>query len=269
MKPLNKSKYLQDFISNQALKGISIIDVHTHMDDIYEASTPIHQIDECVDYMKEKNIDSIWCCPHSDLFSVDGINENVERYMAKYPDKVKGYFGFNPNYYEEYAKNMHKILEIDSYIGFKFLPVYHNAAFSDERYRPALELADKHNLVVLSHTWGNTGCSPSHVADILKTYKNFTFIFGHSAPNELDGAIELVKKHDNAYLDLCDIHRHSGIVEKMVNAVGAEHVLFGTDFPWYDFDYCTGSILCAHITDDQREMIFNKNAKNILRRIKK
>ena len=35
------------------------------------------------------------------------------------------------------------------------------------------------------------------------------------------------------------------------------------------FDYCTGSILCAHITDDQREMIFNKNAKNILRRIKK
>ena len=31
------------------------------------------------------------------------------------------------------------------------------------------------------------------------------------------------------YLDLCDIHRHSGIVDKMVENCGADKVLYGTD----------------------------------------
>ena len=100
-------------------------------------------------------------------------------------------------------------------------------------------------------------------------YKNIQFIFGHSAPNELDQAIEVVKKYDNAYLDLCDIHRHSGIVDKMVNAVSAEKVLYGTDFPWYDFNYAIGSVLCAKISDDKKELILHGNAERMLRLIRK
>jgi predicted TIM-barrel fold metal-dependent hydrolase len=161
------------------------------------------------------------------------------------------------------------VLDIDTYIGFKFLPVYHNVSLSDERYLPALEMADAHNLVVLSHTWGYTDCAPKQVEGILKQYKNLQFILGHSAPNELDAAIALVKKYDNAYLDLCDIHRHSGIVDKMVESVGSEKVLFGTDLPWYDPNYCIGSILCAKINDDQKEDIFHRNAERILKHIKK
>lgn len=265
----NPSTLWKKFVEAGRLEDVYVIDTHTHMDDIYDASTPIHSIDDCVRLMDRENIRSIWCSPHPDLFSVSTVNGRIERYMQKYPDRVKGYFGYNPNYHEDYVANMDKVLKIDTYIGFKFLPVYHNVSLSDERYLPALEIADTHNLVVLSHTWGYTDCAPKQVEGILKKYKNLQFILGHSAPNELDEAIALVKKYDNAYLDLCDIHRHSGIVDKMVDCVGSEKVLFGTDLPWYDPNYCIGSILCAKINDDQKEDIFHKNAERILKQIRK
>lgn len=269
MTPKNPSVLWKKFVEAGRLEDVYVIDTHTHMDDIFDASTPIHALDDCVKLMDRENIRSIWCSPHPDLFSATTVNGKIEEYMQRYPDRVKGYFGYNPNYFEAYIENMGKVLAIENYIGFKFLPVYHNVSLSDERYLPALETADKHNLVVLSHTWGYTGCSPKEVEGILKRYKNLQFILGHSSPNELDGAIALVQKYDNAYLDLCDIHRHSGIVDKMVEKVGSEKVLFGTDLPWYDPNYCIGSVLCAKISDDKKEDIFHKNAERILKEIKK
>ena len=269
MKAKNPSAFWREFVENGKLNDIGIIDTHTHMDDVYDATMPVHDIDGCVRIMDREGIDSIWCAPHPDLFSVETLNGKIESYMAKYPARVKGYFSFNPNYPEKYADRLHRVLEIENYIGFKFLPVYHNVSLSDERYAPALELAEEHNLIVLSHTWGKTECSPKEVEGILKRYKNLQFIMGHSSPNELDGAIALARKYDNAYLDLCDIHRHSGIVEKMVERAGSKKVLFGTDFPWYDPNYCIGSVICANISDDEKEDIFYKNARGMLGQIKK
>lgn len=269
MKPLNNSQYFREYVLKGSLESVYIIDCHTHMGPIVGASTPIFTMDECVELMRDENIKSIWCAPHTDLFCADNMNADIESYMEKYPEQVFGYYSFNPNYAAQYESSMIKILQIKNYIGFKFLPVYHNTPLDSPNYLSALEFADKYNLIVLSHTWGNTACSPKEVETVLKRFHNLQFIMGHSSPNELDHAIELVKKYDNVYLDLCDIHRHSGIVDKMCNAVGAEKILFGTDLPWYDPNYCIGSILCAHISDDNKEKIFHKNAERMLSLISK
>ena len=77
----------------------------------------------------------------------------------------------------------------------------------------------------------------------------------------------MAKRHENVYLDLCDIHRHSGIVDKMVNAVGADRVLFGTDIPWYDPGYGIGSVLFSRISDTDKYKILYENAKNLAKRM--
>ena len=269
MKSTNGSVFWKEFREAGRLESVYVIDCHTHMDDIYDASTPLFRVDDCMRYIERENVKSIWCAPHPDLFGAATVNGCIEDYMSRYPGRIMGYFGFNPNYAERYEAQMHKVLENPGYIGFKFLPVYHNTALDSEKYSAALETADKYNLTVLSHTWGNTACSPKETEVILKKYRNLQFIMGHSSPNELDAAIALVKKYDNVYLDLCDIHRHSGIVDKMVSSVGSEKILFGTDMPWYDPDYCIGSVLCAHISDAERENVFYKNAERILKTIKK
>ncbi|MDR1093362.1 MAG: amidohydrolase family protein [Clostridiales bacterium] len=272
MKPGNKSAYLAEFLRYGRLKNIKIIDAHTHMGSVYGCRLPVSDAEACMKLLDEENIESIWCSAHADLFHIDGdrINGETKALVRKYPARVKGYYAFNPNRKEAYLRGIGEAAENKGFVGLKFLPNYHNSALDGEGYAEALDFADKRGLLVLCHTWGDKPHnSVKEAVGVLKRHKNLVFILGHSAPGDLDGAIAAARAHENAYLDLCDIHRHAGTVEKMVRGVGAERVLFGTDMPWYDPNYCIGSVLGARITDADREKIFYKNAIGILKRIGK
>lgn len=271
MYPLNKSELFREFLEHGKLVSTKVIDAHTHMHAVGDASTPVSSEEDCIKLMDDENIESIWCTTHEDLFSPSNVvNEGTIGFAHKYPDRVKAYYAFNPNHKEIYLGGINRILTDDSVIGLKFLPNYHNFALEGDGYREALDFADEYKLIVLSHTWGDKPQNNvGNVREMIKSHKDLFFIMGHSAPGDLDGAIEVAKKHDNVYLDLCDIHRHSGIVEKMVNCVGSERILFGTDMPWYDPNYGIGSVLCAKISDEDKKNVLYNNAKNLLNRSKR
>ena len=271
MKPLNNSELLKEFLEYGKLISTKVIDCHTHMHAVGDASTPISSEEDCVKLMDEENIEMIWCSTHEDLFTCSTqINEGTFNFVNRFPGRVKGYYVFNPNKKKNYIDGLGKILENENFIGVKFLPNYHNNALEGAGYREVLDFSDEHKLIVLSHTWGDKPQNGiANVKEMIKSHKDLFLILGHSAPGDLDGAIEVAKKHDNVYLDICDIHRHSGIIEKMVNAVGSERVLFGTDMPWYDPNYAIGSVLCAKITDEEKKNILYNNAKNLLNRSKR
>lgn len=262
---INPSKYAQEFLQNGVLKSVSIIDVHAHMGTVYGTSLSIASADEMIQTMDRENIEMIFCAPHSALFDPGVGNSELELAMDKYPDRIKGYFSFNPNYSQEVLPNIDRVLEHSGYIGFKFLPEYHHYSLVDDGYVKVLEFANYHKLVLLVHTWGGSAYnSTKQVAQILEKYPNIILIMGHSAPGECDLAIDLAKNYEHAYLDLCDIHRHNGIIDKMVDGAGADKVLFGTDIPWYDPNYCLGSILYSAISDDEKYKIICGNARRIL-----
>jgi len=264
----NPSVLAKEFMQNGKLTSFSVIDAHTHMGRIDGTYVSKATCDEMIEVMDRENIGQIFCSPHSALHESTIMNAELEVAMKKYPDRVKGYYIFNPNYHERYLSHMDDILNIEGYIGMKFLPTYHKYPLDGENYREAFEFADKHSLVILMHTWGNNDPhnAPRHVEMVAKKYKNLKVIMGHSAPGELDEAIKVVNKYDNVYLDLCDIHRHSGIVDKMVENCGADKVVYGTDAPWYDFSYGIGSVLFSHISDDDKYKILCANAKKLSER---
>ena len=267
----NPSKLAEEFMKYGKLTSFPIIDAHAHMGANYGTYLPKATADEMVEIMDRENIEMVFCAPHSALFDPGIKNRELEETWAKYPDRFMGYYSFNPNYPDYYLETIDDILNKGNYIGLKFLPTYHHYPIDGENYREALEFADKHKLMILIHTWGNNDPhnGPSHIRKAADKYKNATFIMGHSAPGELDQAIEVVKTHDNVLLDICDIHRHSGIIDKMVENVGADKVLFGTDIPWYDPSYCLGSVLFSHISDEDKYKIIYGNAKKIADRFRK
>jgi len=53
----------------------------------------------------------------------------------------------------------------------------------------------------------------------------------------------------------------------MVNAIGADRVLFGTDIPWYDPGYGIGSVLFSRISDADKYKILYENAKGLAQRM--
>lgn len=269
MEPKNNSSLLTYFRKNGKLP-FGVIDSHTHMNDVYGTCLSVYTYDETIARCKEQGVKGIWCSPHSDLFDPLSTNIEIREMMKKYPDFVRGFYAFNPNYAEDYGKDIEDVLHIDGYIGFKTLPDYYKTSVGDARYDKMYALASERRLVLLVHTWGYSRYNDvDDMARIADKYPDIQLILGHSSPNRLDDAIALVKRTENVYLDLCDIHRHSGIVEKMTKAAGSGKILFGTDLPWYDPTYAIGSVLCADISDEDRENIFYKNAETILNKIKK
>ena len=263
----NPSQIAKEFIKMRRMP-LPIIDAHAHMGANYGTYMSKATAEGMLEIMDRENVEMVFCAPHSALFDPDAQNSEIENVMEKYPDRFKGYYTFNPNYKEDFEKDINKVLTIPGYIGFKFLPTYHHYPIDGENYRPALEFADKHSLTILIHTWGNNDPhnGPRHIKKAASEYKNAKIIMGHSAPGELDGAIEVAKQYENVYLDLCDIHRHSGIVDKMVSSIGADRVLFGTDVPWYDPGYGIGSVLFSRISDEDKYKILYKNAKSLIKK---
>ncbi len=266
----NPSALAADFMKNRRMP-FPIIDAHAHMGPNYGTYMSMATMDEMVTLMDKENIEMVFCAPHSALFDPGAQNRELEIAMAKYPDRFRGYYTFNPNYRDAFAANISHVLEVPGYIGFKFLPTYHRYPIVGENYRPALEFANQHKKVILIHTWGNNDPhnGPRHIRAAAEQYPDALFIMGHSAPGELDQAIQVVKDYENVYLDLCDIHRHSGIVDKMVDAVGADRILFGTDIPWYDPAYGIGSVLFSRISDEDKYKILYQNAKQLADRCTK
>jgi len=246
-----------------------IIDIHTHMGAEYPLYYPDHDAHSIVKFLDEVGVEFIISAPCEDLFTSQPKRRAITSAMAEYPERIKGYYSFNPQDNTPVKEITDAFLQHPGYIGIKLLPDYHRTRLSDSAYKPVLLFANKHNMLVLSHTWGgfmnNENCdNAKEVESVLSDYPNIRFIMGHSIQGQTDAAIELAICYPNAYLDLCDTGRINGIIEKMVRRAGAKKVLFGTDLPMQSTLYVLGAVKNAEITEKQRRLILRDNALRIL-----
>lgn len=249
-----------------------VIDIHTHMGIQYCLYYPEHDMDSMVHFMDEANVETIFCSPLEDLFGAKGKRQQITTAMAKYPGRVKGYYGVNPQFGINKKQVEQDFAANPGYVGFKLLPDYHRTEVTSDAYKPVFEYANEKGLLVLSHTWGvsmnGESCnSADKIVRILDQYKNITFIMGHSIQGQVDLAIEIAQQYDNAYLDTCDTGRLNGVVEKMVKKAGAHKVVFGTDAPMQSYHYPLGCILGARISSEERKLILRDNALRLLEQV--
>jgi len=261
----NPSLLAREFAETGRLSSLSYIDMHTHMGPFYGTYLPEAELETMIATMDRENIEWIISAPHSALFDPIGRNSEIRAAMAKYPDRIKGYFVVNPHYVDNLDEELVDYDEVEGYVGFKVLPDYHKYPLTGEKYRKMYEFANERGLLLLSHTWGHSSYNPPQMmGQLAREYPNMTFLLGHSAPGETDVAIKLAKELPNVYLELCDTGRLNGMIGKMVREAGSEKVLFGTDFPWYDPNYMLGSVLFSGIGDDDIVNIIRNNAVRLV-----
>jgi len=246
-----------------------IIDMHTHMGQQYPLYYPEHGADSMVRFMDEAGVEFIISCPCEDLFTPGTKREQIIDAMNRYPERIKGYYGINPLAQIKISDIKAAFMENRGFVGIKVLPDYHRTELTSALYAPVFEFADEYRLLVLSHTWGvsmnGESCnSADKVVKILETYKNITFQMGHSIQGQADLAIEIAEAYQNSYLDVCDTGRLNGLIEKMVKRVGAQRIVFGTDFPMQGTYHQLGAVLGARITDEERKLILRDNALRIM-----
>lgn len=97
---------------------------------------------------------------------------------------------------------------------------------------------------------------------VLDTFPNTTFILAHSGCFEFDKMVDLLKNHHNVYTDISiQPTKH---IKTLIKEIGAERLLFGTDYPFVTQAFSILSVLRATENEEERISIFSKNAKKIL-----
>jgi hypothetical protein len=76
--------------------------------------------------------------------------------------------------------------------------------------------------------------------------------------------MEVARRYPNVYLELTAAYAVRGLIERMVETVGEQRIIFGYDLPWFDPHYAIGCVVMAHISESARRAILRENALRLL-----
>lgn len=154
-------------------------------------------------------------------------------------------------------------------VGLKEHIVMHQTVLTDTR-KIIFEMLQAHGLTLLIHTYAEPRIQ--YVTDIVKNFPRLKIQIAHmgrAKPGVIPfmlNIIDAVRSFENVTFDTSTV-RESIIVTEAVKRIGAERILYGSDFPFFMDETGTEDImekqilhvLGAEITNAQKEQIFFKN----------
>jgi hypothetical protein len=78
-------------------------------------------------------------------------------------------------------------------------------------------------------------------------------------------ALHKIRRHENVLVDTCTSTVDDGMIEKAVEVLGPERVLFATDAGFLDPPAQLAKVLSAELSENERSMILGGNAARIFR----
>ena len=75
----------------------------------------------------------------------------------------------------------------------------------------------------------------------------------------------MAQQHASLYLELCGSFTTGHWIKQMVAAVGADRVIYGSDFPFIDLRYALGRVVFAQLAPDALALLLGGNARRLLR----
>ncbi len=249
----------------------------------------------------EKATTSIGCfygLPMENVGTVDNLLNEIKENNVKHcfilstattPGQVREINNFQINILKEYGNELFTafgtvhpdmndpIDEIDymrqnGITGIKFHHDFQKIAADDKRMFPIYEKAQYEKIPIIVHA-GDSRYSYSNPLQLKNVYDNFHnlfFIAAHFGGYSLwDDDVYLLKE-TNFYFDTSSslFSLNSQRAYQIINSFGAERFFFGTDFPMWSFKGELNRFLKLTLTDEQQEMIMQKNAENFLKNIK-
>ncbi len=173
-------------------------------------------------------------------------------------------FHVHPDYVEESINEIRTMSARGIKLIGELVPYMHGwSGYVSDGFSQILYEAQKHKMIVNLHSSSND----DEMDELVKKHKDVTFVMAH--PGEYDQLmrhIDRMKKNENCFLDLSGtgIFRH-GAVRRLIDSVGCDRILFGSDFPTCNPGMFVGAILFDELLlDAEKEKIFSLNAKRLL-----
>jgi hypothetical protein len=194
-------------------------------------------------------------------------NREVAKYVDHYQGRFRGSCVVTPFRIDEALR---EIEYCHRQYGFVWLGEFCNYMtgyrYDTPEWTEVMKLATKLNLVVQIHT------NVREMQYLAETFPDTTIVFPHLGGNRDDifARIGIVARHKNTHIDLSGsgIER-VGILERAVREIGADRVLYGSDFTINEPAAVIARVKNAFLTAEDREKILFRNVSRLLERTKR
>lgn len=161
---------------------------------------------------------------------------------------------------------------------------------TEEKGLPLLELAEKNELIFLAHQgplmhpFESQYCHPKELVPVLRMFPKLRVVAAHLAFSWWRDLIEVAQQAPSLYADISgwqlvaleNPSQFSHILRKVIDGIGSDHILFGTDGPTFDplFSKKTYVEFFRHLverqetprfTTDEVQLLLEGNARRLLR----
>lgn len=214
---------------------------------------------------------------HSVLLAIDTpgswhVTKSYAEASAGEPRLIT-FCGINPRS-RRWEEHVEKAVEA----GARGLKIHPYMMFFPPDHRKVMKLIGKWGETgypVLFHTAHN-GLEPSflrNLSDIelyrkpLEKFPHIPFIFGHAGMGFFREAAELARDHGNTYMEIGGQPPQD--LKRIIDLMGEDKVLFGSDWPFYPFAMPLAKVLVAtEDAPDTRRKILSENAYRLINELK-
>lgn len=261
-----------------------IIDFHTHCFPSPLASRAIASISKeggALPPQHDGTLDSLLCASHA--AGVDRVvllhiatnpkqQENVNNFAIatnQHPDVIA--FGSvhpdSPNAFRQLER-----LKEAGIQGIKLHPDYQNFFVDDKKLAPLYRRIAELGLVTVFHAGCDIGlpdpihCTPERLASVLPLFDGAPVVAAHFGGYLLWRDVLQHLKNSSVYLDTSYSHTHMppDWAREIIEAFGAQRILFGSDMPWSSMRGNIDFIRSLSLSQAQLDLIFHQNASRIL-----
>jgi predicted TIM-barrel fold metal-dependent hydrolase len=189
----------------------------------------------------------------------------------RHPEML-GYVYVDPRQKQEALGQVNAYLEHPAVMGIK---LWISCPANDPVVHPIAEAASQAGLVMLVHSWRRgTRLSkgyqtlPRQVAELALRFPEVPFIMAHMGGDWESGILE-VEKATNVLVDTSGSINEAGMVEKAVQILGADRVVYGSDAPGAAYLPNLGKVLSAEVGNPEKLKILAGNVDGLLARGKR
>ena len=159
------------------------------------------------------------------------------------------------------------------FLGVKIHPDYQDAYITDDGYVRIMECAKEYDLTVVTHSGVDAAyrdrpakCPPTLALHLIKKVPHRKLVLAHCGANEMfDEVIERLCDAD-VYFDTAAVLRYISDehFKKILEAHGADRMLFATDSPWSTIAGDVDRIKSFSLSKETEEKLFCENARLLL-----
>ena len=266
-----------------SLNNFEVIDMHAHVypdkiarkaaagTDTFYGTTAAHDgtVLQFVSAMKEAGIDRAVIHSVATTYKqVESVNRFIAETAAQDPAHLTGLGTLHMDS-PDLRKDVEEIVAAGLH-GVKLHPDIQGFQVDSKWSEEVYSLMEEFDLPILLHTGDRRydNSNPDRMRPMVEKYQNVTFIGAHFGGWSMwEEASRLLAGLPNFYVDCSSSFPYVSPegAEKMIRLYGADHVMFGTDYPMWSPKDVLNTFMKLNLSDAEKRMILSENAKQIFR----